>query len=181
MCRYREHILAFVSYSSASEKERSAAEDRCLVVAAQEAGLYGGASETMPLSDGDLSIRQALSAVASAQRQGLRLVRWADLHLDAFAIAAKSDRLFMSASDLHRSKLAAYDEEHGTELMRTAEVLVARHGDVKAIADELHQHPNTVRYRMRKIKAVLDIPREDDKALVNLLSLVFLPDLARSK
>ena len=84
----------------------------------------------------------------------------------------------MSASELHRSKLAAYDEGHGIELVRTAEALVGRHGDVKAVADELHQHPNTVRYRMRKMKAVLGIAREDDKALVNLLSLVFLPDLA---
>ena len=178
VCRYREHILAFVSYSSANEEERSAAEERCLAVAAQEAGLYGGASETMHLSDGDLAIRQALAAVASAQRQGRRLVRWADLHLASFAIAARHDRLVTRASELHRSELAAYDEGHGTELVRTAEALVGRHGDVKAVADELHQHPNTVRYRMRKMKAVLGIAREDDKALVNLLSLVFLPDLA---
>lgn len=109
MCRYREHILVFVSYSSASEEEQSAAEERCLAVAAQEAGLYGGAGETMHLSDGDLSIRQALAAVASAQRQGLRLVRWADLHLASFAITARHDRLFTSASELHRSKLATYD------------------------------------------------------------------------
>ena len=52
------------------------------------------------------------------------------------------------------------------------------YGDVRAAAEQLHQHPNTVRYRMRKMKAVLGIAREDDKALVNLLSLVYLPDLA---
>lgn len=48
---------------------------------------------------------------------------------------------------------------------------------MKAIAEELHQHPNTVRYRMRKMKAVLGIPHEDDKVFINLLSLVFLPEL----
>ena len=72
---------------------------------------------------------------------------------------------------------ACYDDEHGTELVRTAEALVNWHGDVKAIAEELHQHPNTVRYRMRKMKAVLGIPHEDDKVFINLLSLVFLPEL----
>ena len=73
--------------------------------------------------------------------------------------------------------LAGYDDEHGTEIVRTAEALVNWHGDVKAIAEELHQHPNTVRYRMRKMKAVLGIPHEDDKVFINLLSLVFLPEL----
>lgn len=99
------------------------------------------------------------------------------LHLSAFASAARYDRLFMSASELYRSMLAGYDDEHGTELVRTAEALVNWHGDVKAIAEELHQHPNTVRYRMRKMKAVLGIPHEDDKVFINLLSLVFLPEL----
>ena len=40
----------------------------------------------------------------------------------------------MSASELYRSMLAGYDDEHGTELVRTAEALVNWHGDVKAIA-----------------------------------------------
>lgn len=127
VCRYRDHILAFVSYGSASDEEQ--------------------------------------------------LARWSGLHLSAFASAARYDRLFMSASELYRSMLAGYDDEHGTELVRTAEALVNWHGDVKAIAEELHQHPNTVRYRMRKMKAVLGIPHEDDKVFINLLSLVFLPEL----
>lgn len=109
--------------------------------------------------------------------RGEQLARWSGLHLSAFASAARYDRLFMSASELYRSMLAGYDDEHGTELVRTAEALVNWHGDVKAIAEELHQHPNTVRYRMRKMKAVLGIPHEDDKVFINLLSLVFLPEL----
>ena len=135
------------------------------------------ALEAVHLCDGDLAIRQALAAAASAQRHGEQLARWSGLHLSAFASAARYDRLFMSASELYRLMLAGYDDEHGTELVRTAEALVNWHGDVKAIAEELHQHPNTVRYRMRKMKAVLGIPHEDDKVFINLLSLVFLPEL----
>ncbi|WP_270296767.1 helix-turn-helix domain-containing protein, partial [Eggerthella sinensis] len=129
------------------------------------------------LSDGDLGIRQALAAAGAAKRHGEHLVRFSGLHLSAFASAAQADRLFMSASALYRSMLAGYDEEHGTELLRTAEALVDHHGDVKSIAEELHQHPNTVRYRMRKMKAVLGVPHEDDKLFIRLLGLVFLPEL----
>ena len=146
-------------------------------VTSVEGSLHCGVSEAVHLCDGDLAIRQALAAAASAQRHGEQLARWSGLHLSAFASAARYDRLFMSASELYRSMLAGYDDEHGTELVRTAEALVNWHGDVKAIAEELHQHPNTVRYRMRKMKAVLGIPHEDDKVFINLLSLVFLPEL----
>ena len=177
VCRYRDHILAFVSYGSASDEERAAAERRCIAVTSVEGSLHCGVSEAVHLCDGDLAIRQALAAAASAQRHGEQLARWSGLHLSAFASAARYDRLFMSASELYRSMLAGYDDEHGTELVRTAEALVNWHGDVKAIAEELHQHPNTVRYRMRKMKAVLGIPHEDDKVFINLLSLVFLPEL----
>ena len=175
-CRYREHILAFVSYGSVSDEEQAAAEQRCIAAASTEGRLHCGASETVSLSDGDLAIRQALAAASSAQRHGDQLVRWSELHLSAFASAVRQDRLFMSASNLYHSMLAGYDEERGTELTHTAAALVDWHGDVKAVAEELHQHPNTVRYRMRKMKAVLGIPHEDDKVFINLLSLVFLPD-----
>ena len=175
VCRYRDHILAFVSYGSASSG--GAAERRCIAVTSVEGSLHCGVSEAVHLCDGDLAIRQALAAAASAQRHGEQLARWSGLHLSAFASAARYDRLFMSASELYRSMLAGYDDEHGTELVRTAEALVNWHGDVKAIAEELHQHPNTVRYRMRKMKAVLGIPHEDNKVFINLLSLVFLPEL----
>ena len=177
VCRYHEHILAFVSYGSVAESERAAAEQRCVSLASAEGSLHAGVSEPVLLSDGDLGIRQALAAAGAAKRHGEHLVRFSGLHLSAFASAAQADRLFMSASALYCSMLAGYDEEHGTELLRTAEALVDHHGDVKSIAEELHQHPNTVRYRMRKMKAVLGVPHEDDKLFIRLLGLVFLPEL----
>ena len=139
-----------------------------------EGSLHCGVSEAVHLCDGDLAIRQALAAAASAQRHGEQLARWSGLHLSAFASAARYDRLFMSASELYRSMLAGYDDEHGTELVRTAEALVNWHGDVKAIAEELHQHPNTVRYRLRKAKDVLGMPDSPDREFAFLLGLVYL-------
>lgn len=177
VCRYGEYILAFVSYGPVSDEQRAAAEQRCIALVSMESSLHAGVSEAVHLGDGDLGIRQALAAADAAKRAHTGLMHWSELHLSAFASAARADRLFMSASRLYRSMLTAYDDEHGSELLRTAQALVDRHGDVKAIAEELHQHPNTVRYRMRKIKAVLGVPHEDDKVFVYLLSLMFLPDM----
>ena len=175
-CRYHDHILAFVSYGFVGDEERLAAEKRCLSMTGLEEGLHVGVGEAVHLGDGDVGIRQALAAADSARRCGQHLIRWSELHVAAFAHAVRYDRLFMSASALYRAMLSDYDKKHGTELVHTAEALVMRHGDVKTIAEELHQHPNTIRYRMRKMKAVLGIPHEDDKAFVGLLDLVFLPE-----
>lgn len=175
VCRYHEHILALVSYGLVNNQEAMSTEERCIALATTAGNLHCGVSESVRLGDGDLAIHQAITAARAAMRQGERVVRWSGLHMSAFVDAARTDRLFMSASELYRSMLARYDREHGAELVRTAEALVHRYGDIRAIAEDLHQHPNTIRYRMRKIKSVLDIPDEGDKMLLYLLSLVFLP------
>ena len=105
------------------------------------------------------------------------MVCWADLHHDAFRAAANEGRLFWRTAALHRALLEEHDDAHGTELAATAEAVARAYGDLRLAAEALHQHPNTVRYRMRKMKAVLGIPHEDDKVFINLLSLVFLPEL----
>ena len=45
---------------------------------------------------------------------------------------------------------------------------------MRAAAEQLHQHPNTVRYRLRRAKAVLDMPDAPDREFAFLLGLVFL-------
>ena len=57
---------------------------------------------------------------------------------------------------------------------RQAEALARAYGDVRAAAEALHQHPNTVRYRLRRAKAVLDMPDAPDREFAFLLGLVFL-------
>ena len=54
VCCYRDHILAFVSYGSASDEERAAAERRCIAVTSVEGSLHCGVSEAVHLCDGCL-------------------------------------------------------------------------------------------------------------------------------
>ncbi len=41
-------------------------------------------------------------------------------------------------------------------------------------AEALFQHPNTVRYRLKKIKDVLAVPEATDRELAALLQLTYL-------
>lgn len=181
VCPYGERILVLVSYGNASVNQMASAEERCLALLAAIGNLRCGVGEIVRLTDGDVGIHQALMAADAVECNGGRAVRWADLHTSAFADAARSSRLFMSASALYCSKLSCYDDSHGTELMATAEALVRACGDIRAVAEALHQHPNTVRYRVRKMKALLGMDDQSDRELLHLLDLIFLPTFGNSK
>lgn len=73
----------------------------------------------------------------------------------------ESDRLYARAADLLRSLLFDYDAEHDADLGATAEAFAAAYGEVSHTAEALFQHPNTVRYRLKKIKEVLSVQDAD--------------------
>jgi GAF domain-containing protein len=68
--------------------------------------------------------------------------------------------------DPHRdavTRLADYDRERSTSLLRTLEEFLRRRGNISATADALYVHPNTLRQRLRRILELsgLDLRKED--------------------
>ena len=49
------------------------------------------------------------------------------------------------------AELRRHDELHGTRYIETLRAWLGAHGDVAVTAAQLDVHPNTVRYRLRKI------------------------------
>ena len=80
----------------------------------------------------------------------------------------------MTRSEHIRALLEEYDDAHGTELAVTCASVARAYGDVRLAAEALHQHPNTVRYRLRKAKAVLGMAESPDREFAFLLGLVYL-------
>jgi GAF domain-containing protein len=68
--------------------------------------------------------------------------------------------------DAHRdavAKVAEYDRQRSTALLRTLEEFLRRRGNISATAEALYVHPNTLRQRLRRIGEVsgLDLRRDD--------------------
>lgn len=105
-------------------------------------------------------------------------MRWTTLRFDAFRAAARSDRLYARAADLLRSLLFDYDAEHDADLGATAEAFAAAYGEVSRTAEALFQHPNTVRYRLKKIKEVLSVQDATDRRTGGV-ARAGVPDIAR--
>ena len=50
-----------------------------------------------------------------------------------------------------------YDEKNSTEILKTAIAYIENEGNVKNTAISLFQHENTIRYRMNKVKEILNM------------------------
>jgi len=74
--------------------------------------------------------------------------------------------------DAHRDavgRIAEYDRQRSTALLRTLEEFLRRRGNISATAETLYVHPNTLRQRLRRIGELsgLDL-RKDDWLMVEI-------------
>jgi sugar diacid utilization regulator len=75
------------------------------------------------------------------------------------------------------SELAAQDAEKGTSWVPTLRAYLDAFGDVAAAAQRVNVHPNTFRYRIRRIGEVFGVDLDDpDERLVVELQLRFLDE-----
>lgn len=172
-CRFHGCALALVSYGTQADGDNRVVDSIAYNIA-NSGPLCCGIGSRFVLASSDLSIRQALACLTEARKRGVRKLSWQELGMEAFSLSAKTSPLFSRTCAMYRSMLQAYDNENSTDLMQTARALADALGDVKAAADSLFQHPNTIRYRLKKIKAVLNLEYASDKELVAFLILTFL-------
>lgn len=71
-------------------------------------------------------------------------------------------------SNRYMGALAAYDRKHGGGLVQTLETYVRRNYCLNETAEELHLHPNSVKYRLRKIEELCGVDLRDSEDLMNL-------------
>lgn len=66
--------------------------------------------------------------------------------------------------EICREKIAClntYDETHSSDLLKTLEFYVEWNGDIAETARRMFQHPNTIRYRLKKARNLLECEEED--------------------
>lgn len=171
-CCYHDSLLAFISY-------RSSQDDAHLIQALRRAvGCVGvvhcGIGDIVPLGEADVSIRQAVTLLAEAHVREVRELRWSDLSMDAFAFAVRANALFARTVLDFKKVLEEYDRAKSSELVDTARAFARAFGSYADAANLLHQHPNTVRYRMKRVRALLNMEDASERELLTFLTLMFL-------
>lgn len=96
--------------------------------------------------------------------------------LDQWLIPLRNNPWIDSQYQRFRSILTLYDEEHNTNLYETLYQYMKCSGDVILTANTLYQHANTIRYRLAKIKTLLDISDSMD-SYCQLYSFIRLSEI----
>src|SRR6267378_3989467 len=77
--------------------------------------------------------------------------------------------------------LVDYDRARGTPLLKTLEVYLQRHGNLRQSSRELHIHLNTLHYRLRRISEVTGVDLKDADARLDLLLALRVRALAETR
>ncbi|MFR7403437.1 MAG: helix-turn-helix domain-containing protein [Coriobacteriaceae bacterium] len=174
VCRYREMLLGFVSFKRPPLKTVAISDADLAKCIATAGPLVCGISQEVSLGEGDLAVRQAMAALRTAEREDAASCGGRPCASTPSARRPEATACNARAADLLRSLLFDYDAEHDADLGATAEAFAGAYGEVSRTAEALFQHPNTVRYRLKKIKEVLSVQDATDRELAALLALAYL-------
>lgn len=128
---------------------------------------HWGVSEAHELARVATALTEAERALASATA-----VRSVVRHAELTTLSALLDRLPPDALrpfvDELAAPLIAYDQEHHSDLVKTLDAFVTANGSVADAARALYLHPNSVRLRLQRIRALTG---RDPLALDDLIAL----------
>ncbi|MFF7415635.1 PucR family transcriptional regulator [Streptomyces lydicus] len=126
-------------------------------------GSVAAGSTGLPRSRGDADRALRVLRASGASR---RAARMADVQAEA---------LLLELGDVVKTRgetpsgpvarLAAYDAEHHASLVKTLQAWLEAFGDVNAASDAMYVHPNTFRYRLRRLGEVggIDLNNPDHR------------------
>lgn len=164
----------------------SAADERAAAVAAEFLQRTGGrvpgmvgvgtvALDVSALTRSRDSADRALRVLRSGN-SSRRVARASDVHIESLMLQLAD----LAAAEGHQTsgpvaRLAAYDAAHRTQLVETLRAWLDAFGDAISAAGEVHVHPNTFRYRLRRIGEVGGIDLDDaDSRFAAMLELRLL-------
>ncbi|MGO1972096.1 MAG: PucR family transcriptional regulator [Propionibacteriaceae bacterium] len=108
---------------------------------------------------------QILRVLRSRRPEGSQSARFSDVSVEALVLdlhdlaAARGDRLTGPVA-----ALVAYDQRHNSDLVITLRAWLESFGNIPQAAAKSHVHPNTFRYRLRRLCEVADLDIDDADA-----------------
>lgn len=165
--------MLLVLCSAEDGEEDDVGEIQALLDRAQleRSAVYIGvsASRTDYLSLG-MALREAVYGAKTAKLSARSIVTAGEMGLYAWLFPMSENAFICDQCRRTLAALRAYDEQNRTNLEHTAKVYVDEGMEIAAAARALYQHPNTVRYRLGKIKKLMGM--QSDSQFMPMLSML---------
>ncbi|MFC5829822.1 PucR family transcriptional regulator [Nonomuraea insulae] len=122
-------------------------------------------------ADADRALRVLRTHDAAGRAAGYTEVHFESLLLQVADVAAAEEQTPTGPYQ----RLLDHDAEHGTELAATLGAYLDAFGDVNAAAARVHVHPNTFRYRLKRLAEIggLDLTDPEARLTVQLQMRIF--------
>jgi hypothetical protein len=128
-------------------------------------------NDAVRLSDSRRDADRAMRVLRSPKTaNGRTVVRADEVQIDTVLFEVY-DRIVREQSAMTGPvpDLLAYDRAHDSDFMETLDAFLANFGDIGKTASRLHVHPNTCRYRLRRISEISGLDLDDPDARFNAM------------
>lgn len=116
-----------------------------------------------------LILEQALFANRVSQLTKRTLVSYAQMGSFQFIVPLLSQQVWQGEYQRKMELLEKYDREHTSDLLQTLECYVECNGEISKTAEALFQHPNTIRYRLKKAGSLIECEERDFYIYVTMM------------
>jgi len=121
-----------------------------------------GYSDILPVSELKCGIEQAMHSLYIALIKHMNVVNYSPTDIFQIIIPFGGTKQFKTFYNMIASTIKDYDSSHKTSLHETLISYIECDGDIKLTAQKLFQHSNTIRYRLERIKTLLNLDEKED-------------------
>lgn len=121
----------------------------------------------------DYALKEAMYAAQYAEMFAQGYAEFTEIGIYRILLPYKNDYWLLEFCKSLLDQLQNYDREYETELFDTVQTYIEHNCNVNEVADILHIHKNTVRYRLGKAKELLMGEQESEKHFEEQMYLAF--------
>ena len=161
--KYRDGILAITTKKKIDKTDwNKVVYDLISKININTDDFYIGVGNKHPsLNDLDIGINESLNALKVGEKAHQNITFYNNIGIYKILLPYLEDHWIQDFYLNLIAPLQNYDKKNSTEILNTAIAYVENDGNIKNTAISLFQHENTIRYRINKIKEILNMKDQD--------------------
>lgn len=154
---YKDGILIFLTSDNCRDITIERIRNELIILSKDDDFKIGISEVHNDISDLNKSIKESITANNFTNIFNKNILLYNELGIYRVLAMLEDSDEFIEFSRPIINALEDYDNHNSTELLKTAQTYIDNDGDFKKTAKEMFQHENTIRYRIAKIKNILNM------------------------
>lgn len=132
----------------------------------------GVCSEAVEIKHISRVIVQAQTAASVCRLEGKDHMHYTETGIYKFMLPVILNPLYRNELREQINKISQYDDKHESMLMKTVMTFTKNDRDYASTSEECFQHINTIRYRIKKAKELLNVESDDELVFITKCNML---------